>query len=144
MLKELYLEHKDGRSETKLLHLNPGEQVSIQPRRDGITFSNCKTFVYKVPKHPYLSPTIIRLGGKYKIMPHGIECHPKTTMDDIKVIVKRKNKPRVKKEKWTFESSNGNGTYTVTKQEGVIKCNCMGFWRSKGNCKHVKQVRNEN
>jgi hypothetical protein len=24
-----------------------------------------------------------------------------------------------------------------------LKCNCMGFWKSKGNCKHVKEVRIE-
>ena len=76
-------------------------------------------------------------------MPWGVECHPKTTIDDIEVIKKRKNKPRQPTDTWSFTSSNGNGTYKVTKHGDKFKCNCMGFWRSKGNCKHVKEVRDK-
>ena len=35
MLKELYLEFEDGRTETKIIHLEPGEQVKIYPQREG-------------------------------------------------------------------------------------------------------------
>ena len=142
MLHKLDLIYKDGREEVKIFHTEPGEQVKIHPRRDGITFANHKVFKYEFDEYPGLCPAIVKLGGKHKIMPWNVECHPKTTIDDIKVIVKRKNKPKEKKT-WKFESSNGNGTYKVTKQGDKLKCDCMGFWRSKGNCKHVKEVRKE-
>ena len=83
MLKELYLEFEDGRTETKLIHLEPGEQVKISPQQDGIVTAGCKTFKYQVPKHGYLTKSIFRLGDKTFIYPAQIECHPKTTLDDI-------------------------------------------------------------
>ena len=129
--------------ESKIIHTEPGEQVKIYPKRDGIKFANHKSFRYEVPEWKGLCPSIIKLGGVRKIMPWGIECHPKTTIDDIEVIKKRKNKPRQPTDTWSFTSSNGNGTYKVTKHGDKFKCNCMGFWRSKGNCKHVKEVRDK-
>jgi len=142
MLKELYLEYSDGRVTTKLIHIKDGEQVKIYPQRDKITLSNCKTFKYRVDKHPYLSPCLINLGGKLYIMPHDIEVHPETTLNDIHVIQKRINKPTERKT-WKFQSSSGNGEYVVTKTNDVLRCNCMGFFRSKGNCKHVKDVKSK-
>jgi hypothetical protein len=44
---------------------------------------------------------------------------------------------------WNFKSSDGKGKYQVRQDMGKLKCNCMGFWKSKGNCKHVKEVRIE-
>jgi len=129
--------------ETKIIHTEPGEQVKIYPKRDGIKFASHKVFRYEVSEWKGLCPSIIKLGGVRKIMPWGIECHPKTTLADIKIIKKRKNKPRQPTDTWSFTSSNGNGTYKVTKHGDKFKCNCMGFWRSKGNCKHVKEVRDK-
>lgn len=141
MLHKLDLVYSDGREETKLIHTVPGEQVSIYPKRDKIRLANHRVFKYEFPEHPTLCPAIVKLGGVRKIMPWGVECHPKTEITDIVVIKKRKNKPR--KKSWKFESSSGGGTYKVTKDGDKLKCDCMGFWRSKGNCKHVKEVRNE-
>tara|TARA_R100001460_G_scaffold85799_1_gene127106 strand:- start:147 stop:596 length:450 start_codon:yes stop_codon:yes gene_type:complete len=127
--------------ETKIIHTEPGEQVKIYPKKDGIKFANHKVFKYKFKEWEGLCPAIVKFGDKKVIMPWGVECHPKTTIDDIEVIKKRKNKPRQPKSTWEFTSSNGNGTYKVTKHGDKFKCNCMGFWRSKGNCKHVKEVK---
>lgn len=142
MLHKLDLVYDDGTEETKIFHTVPGEQVKIYPERDKIHFSNHKVFKYEFPEHEGLVPVIVKLGGVKKIMPWGVECHPKTTLDDIRIIKKRKNKPTQKKT-WKFESASGGGTYKVTTQYGKLKCDCMGFWRSKGNCKHVKEVRLE-
>ena len=79
-----------------------------------------------------------------KIYPANIECHPNTTLNDVEVIEKRVNKPREEKPKtWKFESSSGGGVYEVRMTPYGLKCNCMGAIRSKHNCKHIKQVREE-
>ena len=148
MLKELYLEFEDGRTETKLIHLEPGEQVKISPQQDGIVTAGCKTFKYQVPKHGYLTKSIFRFGDKTFIYPPQIECHPKTTLDDIveylteeQLLKEKIEAPKVEIQKWEFESASGGGTYTVTLNKfGNPKCNCPGTWRSKGRCKHVKEV----
>lgn len=141
MLKQLHIEYKDGTEKTELIHLEPGEQVKLFPQDENIKFANCKTFKYRVEKHPYIStPIIVKLGNKYKIMPHNIECHPKTTLDDIYVYEKRKNKKREKRN-WTFMSSSGMGTYTVTRHGERLFCTCPGVWRVKDRrCKHIKEV----
>ena len=144
MLHELHLEYDDGRTETKLIHTIPGEQITIYPQRDNIKHSWHKVFKYCLPKHNLLTKAIVKFGDRYVIMPHGIECHPKTTMDDIEIIETRVNKPRQEKPKtWDFISSDGKGKYQVRQDMDKLKCNCFGYIRSKGNCKHVKEVRIE-
>ena len=130
--------------ESKIIYTEPGEQIKIYPKRDGIKFANHKVFKYKFKEWGGLCPAIVKFGDKKVIMPWGVECHPKTTIDDIEVIKKRKNKPRQQvqpKSTWEFTSSSGNGVYKVIKYGDKYKCDCMGFWRSKGNCKHVREVR---
>jgi hypothetical protein len=139
MLKELYLEFEDGRKETKLIHLELGEQVKIYPQRDKIVAANCKTFKYKVPKHEYLPKMIVHFGVKTFIYQANIECHPKTTLEDIveyltkeQLLNEKQEVPKVKVQKWEFESASGNGTYTVTlNKHGNPKCNCSGATRSR-------------
>jgi len=152
MLKELYLEFEDGRKETKLIHLEPGEQVKISPQQDGIVTAGCKTFKYQVPKHKYLTKMIIRFGDKTLIYPEGIECHPKTTLDDVveylteeQLLEEKVEAPEVKVQMWEFESASGGGTYIVTlNKHGNPKCNCSGAWRAKDKkCKHMKEVEKE-
>jgi hypothetical protein len=151
MLKELYLEFEDGRKETKLIHLEPGEQVKISPQQDGIVTAGCKTFKYQVPKHKYLTKMIVCFGDKTFIYPAQIECHPKTTLDDVveylteeQLLEEKVEAPEVKVQMWEFESASGGGTYIVTlNKHGNPKCNCPGTWRSKGRCKHVKEVEKE-
>ena len=147
MLKELYLEFEDGRKERNIIHLNPGEQVKIYPQRDKIVISNCKSFKYKVEKHPYLCVAIANFGGEYKIMPAGVSCIPGTTLNDIEVInnliPKEPASPR-EKHTWKFKSSSSDSTYVVKENWGKLRCDCMGSWRSKDRkCKHIKEVEQE-
>ena len=105
---------------------------------------------YKVKKHSYLPVAIVRFFDKTVIMPAGIECHPETTLGDIVEIATQEQieksqielPKKEEKRTWKFESASGGGTYIVTETKpGVFKCQCPGFFRSKGNCKHVKEVR---
>ena len=142
MLHQLELEYKDGTKEIKIIHTEIGETITIYPQRDGIKHAGHKVFKYYIPRWRGLTKAIVRFENRYVIMPHGIECHPKTTMNDIVIVDEPVVKPpKIKEEKWNFMSSDGKGKYTVRQDMGKLKCNCMGFWKSKGNCKHVKEVR---
>ena len=45
----------------------------------------------------------------------------------------------VKSEKWEFTGSKGD-TYIVQKLDGILRCSCPGY-TFRGDCKHVKQVK---
>jgi hypothetical protein len=147
MLHQLELEYKDGTKEIKIIHTEAGELITIYPKRDNIKTAGHKVFKYYLPRWRGLTKAIVRFENRYVIMPHGVECHPKTTMDDIVIVDEPTPKPpKTKEEKpmvWKFTSSDGKGKYQVRQDMGKLKCNCMGFWKSKGNCKHVKEVRIE-
>jgi len=149
MLKKLTIKYGDGRQDEKIVHVENGKQVKIYPKLFNIAFAHCKTFKYEVEQHDVLCPAIVNFNGKYKIMPWGIECHPKTELSDIRVIKKKKTKSKQKlqtqqkptKQTWKFDSSSGGGTYTVTKIGNKLKCDCPGTWRAKDRrCKHIKEV----
>ena len=147
MLAELTLEYDYGRTEVRVV---PIEESTIYPKKEGIRHASCRPFKYEVPKHNYLCVAIVKFGDRYVIMPSGIECHPKTTLNDIKEIesteqirVEKELKQPKKEEKksWKFESASGGGTYFVTQTPKGLKCNCPGTWRAKDRrCKHIKEV----
>jgi len=87
---------------------------------------------------------LLSTNGKKYLTPDWIEVLPETTMFDIKPF-EEENRGRPKKvernDEWKFESSSSDVVYTVRQVGVTYKCNCPGFWRSRGNCKHVKQVR---
>lgn len=147
MLFELHLEFKDGSAKTTIV---TAEETKIYPQRDGIVNSGCKPFKYKVSKHNILPKSIIRFVGKTMIFPEGIECHPQTTLEDI---VEIKSQEQIQEEtpivpqpeklkSWKFESASGGGTYMVKQtKEGTLRCDCMGYFRSRDRrCKHIKEV----
>lgn len=151
MLAELIVLLGDGRKVSKIV-LAGSEEAKIYPERDDIVQSYYKPFKYKVKKHNYLCKSIVELNGKFIIMPAGIECHPKTTLDDI-IEIEKKQKPTVKVEQvekpvektWKFESkSEPNNFYIVRVVNGKVKCNCAGQFRAKDRkCKHMKEVEKE-
>jgi hypothetical protein len=141
MLSKMFIEYEDGLKVEKIVH---NSETSFKTK--SIKSASCQPFKYQVDKHPYLCIAIVQMGNIKKIMPAGIVCHPKTTLEDIIEIdttpVEVKEKP-VEKKKWMFESSSSEGFYQVTENMGKLKCNCMGFFRSRGNCKHIKEVKKE-
>jgi hypothetical protein len=141
MLSKMFIEYEDGLKVEKVVH---NSETSFKTK--SIKHASCQPFKYEVEKHPYLCIAIVQMGNIKKIMPAGIVCHPKTTLEDIVEIdntpVEKVEKP-VEKKKWMFESSSSDGFYQVTENMGKLKCNCMGFFRSRGNCKHIKEVEKE-
>jgi hypothetical protein len=139
MLSKMFIEYEDGLKVEKIVH---NSETSFKTK--SIKHASCQSFKYKVDKHPYLCVAIVRYSDKTMIMPAGIPCHPKTTLEDIIEIdntpVEVKEKP-VEKKKWMFESSSSEGFYQVTENMGKLKCNCPGTWRAKDRrCKHIKEV----
>lgn len=145
MLYEITRVYMDYYEDKEIISGNP----RLSFKGEGIRGLYAKPFKYKVEKHNLLCTTIAKLSDKYYIMPQGIECHPDTTLNDI---LETKSETQVKKEKeekkleqpktWKFQSSSGNGTYTVRfTKKGTLTCDCFGAIRSKGNCKHIKEVR---
>lgn len=151
MLFELHIKYKDGRTERPIVFAEKGSEIKVYPQRDNILAVGCRPYKYKVEKHPTLPVSIVRFKDKTMIYPAQIECHSKTTLDDIKVNEpktkitnqERVEQPKTQEEKsWRFESSSGGGTYTVKQTKtGKLICDCPGVWRSKDRrCKHIKEV----
>jgi hypothetical protein len=90
--------------------------------------------------HGVIPPAIVTtLNGTY-IVPGWIPIPLETTRKDIN-WVKEKLKP-VNAEVFTFVSSSMPGMkYKTTRIGNRITCTCQGYFRSGGNCKHVKEVR---
>jgi len=122
--------NKHGVNITRIVH---SEETLSSYKNMDIT-----RFKYK-HDHPVYPPLFFvdKNGDKY-LVPSWIKVHPKTTKDDIEWKPKTFPKPKT----WKFESSSSPGLIYVVKKVGdKITCNCSGFWRSKGNCKHVKSVK---
>jgi hypothetical protein len=117
--------------------------LGINPKGFG-SFVAFKLFKYDYEHH--MSPSLANIGNKKYIVPTWQEVLPETTLKDINWI-----KPKVKKmlESKTITkintSSSGLGKYTTKyyPESGKYHCSCPGYWRSGGNCKHVKEMKNE-
>jgi len=142
MLSKMFIEYEDGLKVEKVVH---NSETSFKTK--SIKHASCQPFKYEVEKHAYLCIAIVQMGNIKKIMPAGIVCHPKTTLEDIIEIdntpIEKVEKP-VEKKKWMFESSSSDGFYQVTENMGKLKCNCPGTWRAKDRrCKHIQEVEKE-
>ena len=118
--------------------------LSINPKGFG-PFIGFKLFKYD--HNHYMSPSLVTIGDKRYIVPTWVEVLPETRLEDINWI-KPKTKLTVNKSKTvikTFSSGSSDATYTTKfyPDSGKYFCDCPGSWRSLGNCKHIKQMRNE-
>ena len=124
---------KDG-TRTEVIEYSKTTQYSMVPPKE--LFSQLvQCFRYEVKTD--INPSIVTLNGKRVIVPTWQEVHPQTTLDDIE-WVKPQRRPRA-----DISVKTGDGKYKTTfnTATGNFKCSCMGFWRSNGNCKHVKELR---
>jgi hypothetical protein len=141
MLSQLVIGYDDGREETKIVS---SKNAKIYPQRDGIKYGFHKPFKYEVKKHPYLPVAIVNFPDGKVIMPACIECHPKTTLDDIiEIIEETEQEKKEPKEKNVFEfkSTSSDSIYKVRQNGDRLKCDCPGTWRAKDRrCKHIKEV----
>jgi hypothetical protein len=132
--------NKHGNLRTRIVH-SPTSQFSFKPRGLG-KFVNVQRFYYEM-EHATLSPILFKdQKGNKIMMPDGIQVHPKTTLEDIKVI-------RPKTEKRTEPiieinvSSSKDIEYTTKyyPDSGNYYCSCPGTWRAKDRrCKHIKAL----
>lgn len=76
--------------------------------------------------------------------PSWTKVHPKTTLNDIIFPELKVAKPKEKRI-IEFASASSDKKYYVTVIDNKdIKCSCPGFYRSSGNCKHVKEIKAKN
>jgi hypothetical protein len=137
MLYNVSITYDNGKTVNEITHSST--PFTINPKQDGIT--SCKVIVHKYEIEHHLPPTIFisPTNNKKYLIPMWIEVHPDTTYDDVKWI-----KPKQKKVIEHIEGSMGKYKTTYDPNKKTYKCTCMGFWRSKGNCKHVKSLRENN
>jgi|TARA_R110000765_G_scaffold264232_3_gene363843 hypothetical protein len=135
--------NKHGNLRTRIVH-SPTSQFSFNPSGYG-KFVNVQRFYYEM-NHPYLSASLYtdNNGDKF-ILPSMEKVHPETTLDDIKSIKPKVKVTRSKTIEQTFNSSSSDTIYNTKyyPDSGKYHCDCPGTWRTRGNCKHVKQMRNE-
>ena len=120
--------------------------ISTTPNidHDNIVGSVVMMFKYRITS--LMKPGLVTFSGQKYIMPGWIPCHPQTQLTDVihtKPTIKQVVVKKIEKHEFEFMSSNGKDKYFVRVVGESIKCTCPGFWVSKGNCKHVKEVRSK-
>lgn len=137
MLYRLMNVYEDGRATDEIVYSD--KPLVIYPKRDGITSS--KSSIHKYEIESILPPTIYKSNqdNKVYLVPMWIEVHPQTTYDDVVHI-----RPKQKKIIEHIQGSMGEYKTTYNPNKNTYHCSCMGFWRSKGNCKHVKALKEKN
>ena len=136
MLYNVNIVYDNGQTTNEIIHSKT--PLTFYPTRDHITSVVACVHKYEVEGsyHPGLHTAS---DGKKYIIPRWIEVHPETTYDDIKWI-----RPKAKKEIEHIQGSMGVYKTIYDPNKNIYKCTCMGFWRSKGNCKHVKALKEKN
>ena len=135
--------NKYGNPRSRIIYRPDGEAFGFNPKGLG-SFVNVQMFKYEY-KHEIIPPHLATIGGKKYLMPLWKEVDPNTTINDINWIKPKPKKQRAKTIIQTHISGSGLGEYTTKyyPESGKYHCSCPGYWRSKGNCKHVKQMRDE-
>ena len=132
--------NKYGNPRTRIIHRPDGEGFSHGP---GFGPTMVSRFQYEY-KHEVLPPGLVSIGGELFLVPTWQKVDKNTTLKDINWI---KPKPKVKKQPIieTHISGSGLGEYKTKyyPESGKYHCSYPGYWRSSGNCKHVKQMKNK-
>ena len=132
--------NKYGNLRTRIVHRD-SSQFSFKPKGFG-KFVNVQRFYYEM-EHAYLSPALYTNSkGEKIILPSMQKVHPKTTLEDIKVIRPKKEK-RTEPIIETHISSSKDIEYTTKyfPDSGNFSCTCPGTWRAKDRrCKHIKEM----
>jgi hypothetical protein len=130
--------NKHGNKRSRIIH-REGSTFSYTPSKFGDSVV-IKRHMYQ-HTHPSIPPILmVDKEGNKRILPSWTKVHPKTTLEDIHW---EKPKPKPKPKVWTFKSSSSDTIYYTKVTGNKIKCSCPGYFRSRGNCKHVKQVKSE-
>ena len=135
--------NKYGNPRSRIIFRPDGEAFGFNPKGFG-PFVNVQRFKYE-HKHDIIPPGLVVSNGKKYIVPTWKEVDLNTTLNDIQWV---RPKVKVTKSKTIVKiskSSSSNAEYTTKyyPDSGKYHCDCPGTWRTRGNCKHVKQMRNE-
>ena len=132
--------NKYNNTRTRIIH-SPKTSIGFNPSGFG-SYIQVNVFKYEY-EHPILAPSLfVDLKGNKYIVPTWQKVHPKTELNDIIWKKTKIKKEKTEKKTWTFKSSSSDAVYTVRQVDSSsLKCNCPGAWRSRGNCKHIKEVR---
>ena len=135
--------NKYGNPRSRIFHRPDGEAFSFNPNGFG-SFVAVRRYKYDY-EHPVLPPTILELNGKTYLMPLWKEVVEGTTINDIEWIKPKPKKKRTEPVIETFTSGSSDSVYTTKyyPDSGNFHCTCPGSWRSRGNCKHIKELRNK-
>lgn len=135
--------NKYGNPRSRVFHRPDGEAFSFNPNGFG-SFVAVRRYKYEY-EHPVMPPTILELNGKTYLMPLWKEVVKGTTVDDIEWIKPKPKKKRTEPVIKTFTSGSSDNVYTTKyyPDSGNFHCTCPGSWRSRGNCKHIKELRNK-
>ena len=134
--------NKYGNLRSRIVYRPDGEAFSFNPKGFG-PFINVRMFRYEYKGA--IPPALATFSGQTYIVPSWQKVDPNTTLKDINWIKPKPKKQRAKTIIKTHISGSGLGEYTTKyyPESGKFHCTCPGYWRSGGNCKHVKQMRNE-
>ena len=134
--------NKYGNPRSRIFYRPDGEAFSFNPKGFG-SFVAVRRYKYDY-EHPVLPPTILELNGKTYLMPLWKEVVEGTTVDDINWIKPKPKKKRSETIIKTFASGSSENTYETKyyPDSGKFYCSGPGSWRSRGNCKHIKELRN--
>ena len=134
--------NKYGNLRSRIVYRPDGEAFSFNPKGFG-PFVNVRMFRYEYKGA--IPPALATFSGQTYIVPSWQKVDPNTTLKDINWIKPKPKKQRAKTIIKTHISGSGLGEYTTKyyPESGKFHCTCPGYWRSGGNCKHVKQMRNE-
>ena len=134
--------NKHGNLRSRIIYRPDGEAFGFNPKGFG-PFVNVQMFRYEY--EGAIPPALATFSGQKYIMPSWQKVDPNTTLKDITWIKPKPKKQRAKTVIKTHISGSGLGEYTTKyyPESGKYHCSCPGYWRSGGNCKHVKQMRDE-
>ena len=134
--------NKYGNLRSRIVYRPDGAAFSFNPKGFG-PFVNVRMFRYEYKGA--IPPALATFSGQTYIVPSWQKVDPNTTLKDINWIKPKPKKQRAKTIIKTHISGSGLGEYTTKyyPESGKFHCTCPGYWRSGGNCKHVKQMRNE-
>tara|TARA_R110000803_G_scaffold80976_1_gene146842 strand:- start:428 stop:874 length:447 start_codon:yes stop_codon:yes gene_type:complete len=138
--------NKYGNIRSRIIYRPDGEAFNINPKGFG-PFIGVSRFKYE--SRSYFQPSLVQVKDKKYMVPDWKEVLPETTINDIK---KSDPKPNSKKGQTKLPnvvvkspSSSSDEIYTTTyyPNSGKYYCDCPGTWRTAGNCKHVKKMKND-
>ena len=139
--------NKYGNIRTRIIYRPDGETFGINPKGFG-PFIGVSRFKYE-SKSPF-SPALVIIKDKKYMVPDWKEVLPETTINDImeyqpETRGRKKGQTKVPNIVVKTPSSSSDEIYTTTfyPTSGKYYCDCPGTWRTAGNCKHVKEMKNE-